>query len=294
MNIDREKHEHKRRVLVTGATGNVGQHVVSELRQTGVAVRALTRSPRSGSLPEDVEVLVGDLAALETFAAGLEGIDAVFLVWPFFDVELAPALLAALEPRTRVVYLSAASVTDDGAEQPGLFHADMERAITRSGLAYTFLRPTGFATNTLMWASQIRADGVVRWPYGRARRSLIHERDVAAVAARALVDDRHAGAKYVLTGPETLTQREQVQIIGEVLKKPVRYDELSPESARTQLIAAWGSPSFADAALSGWAKMVDDPEVVTRTVAEILGRPALGFREWANDHAEDFGGRSTS
>jgi uncharacterized protein YbjT (DUF2867 family) len=280
-----------KRVLVTGATGTVGRHVVAQLRQRGVAVRALTRDPRPGRVPEDVEALVGDLAEPQTFARGLDGVDAVFLVWPFFNVDAAPAVLDAIKQHSkRLVYLSAASVNDDLAPQPGLFHADMERAIARTGMESTFLRPTGFATNTLMWASQIRADGIVRWPYGGAARSLIHERDIAAVAAHALMDEGNAGAKYVLTGPEAVTQFDQVRIIGEVLKRLVRYEELSPEKAREELIAAWGSPSFADAALSGWAQMVTEPERVTRTVEDITGRPACTFREWASDHAEDFGG----
>ncbi|NUP09732.1 MAG: NmrA family NAD(P)-binding protein [Polyangiaceae bacterium] len=284
-----------KRVLVTGATGTVGRHVVAELQQRGVAVRALTRDPTSARIPEGVEVLAGDLAAPETFARGLEGVGAVFLVWPFFSVDAAPAVLEAFGRHAkRIVYLSAASVNDDLVDQPGLFHADVEKAIVRSGMEWTFLRPTGFATNVLMWASQIRDEGVVRWPYAAAARSLIHERDIAAVAARTLVEDGHDGAKYVLTGPETVTQREQVHLIGQALKRPVHYEELSPEKAREVLIAAWGSPSFADAALSGWANMVTAPERVTRTVQQITGRPARSFREWANEHVEDFGGRAAS
>lgn len=284
MTIDQRK-----RVLVTGATGTVGRHVVSELQRMGAAVRVLTRKLPAAGFPGGVEVVVGDLAAPETFAGGLDGVDAVFLMWPFFTVEAAPAVLDVFARHAqRIVFLSAASVVGDVAEPPALFHTAIERAIGKTGVASTFLRPTGFATNTLMWAAQIREGGVVRWPYGGATRSLIHEQDIAAVAARALVEDGHDGATYVLTGPEPLTQVEQVRLIGEAIGRPVRYEELSPEVARAQLLAAWGSAGFVDAALAGWARMVVEPEAVTRTVEEVTGAPARTFALWAREHAADF------
>jgi uncharacterized protein YbjT (DUF2867 family) len=239
--------------------------------------------------------VVGDLAAPATFAAGLGGIEGVFLMWPFFTLDAAPAVLEAVARHAkRIVYLSAASVAGDIANPPALFHTAMERTIETTGLAWTFLRPTGFATNTLMWAAQIRESGIVRWPYGRAARSLIHEHDIAAVAARSLVEGGHVGARYLLTGPETLTQLEQVRLIGAAIGRPVRYEELSPEVARAQLLTAWGNAGFVDAALAGWARMVVEPEGVTRTVTEVTGTPARSFREWARDHAADFGGAAAS
>jgi uncharacterized protein YbjT (DUF2867 family) len=187
-----------------------------------------------------------------------------------------------------VVYLSAMAVRDDLDEQPGAVWAGVERLIRRTSLEWTFLRPSGFATNALMWADQIRAAGVVRWPYGAATRSLIHERDIAAVAVRALTGDGHAGARYVLTGPEAMTQVEQVHAIGEAIGRPVSWEELSPDIARKELLAAWGDASFVDIALGSWADMVTAPEPVTRTVEQITCVPARTFREWAADHADAF------
>jgi uncharacterized protein YbjT (DUF2867 family) len=195
-------------ILITGATGTVGRQTVSQLLAAGAAVRALARDPETAGLPGDVEVAGGDLSDPDTLAPALKGVEAVFLVWPFTTAEGAPAVLAAIERETRLlVYLSSA-----GGQQPdpiGLFHADTERLIEKSKVDWTFLRPSGFASNTLMWAGQIRGEGVVRWPYGAATRSLIHESDIAAVAVRALTGGGHGGAKHVLTGPELLTQADQ-------------------------------------------------------------------------------------
>jgi uncharacterized protein YbjT (DUF2867 family) len=274
-------------ILVTGATGTVGRQTVSKLLGAGAAVRALTSHPEKARLPGDVEVVGGDLSDPETLAPALKDAEAVFLVWPFTTAEGAPAVLDAIERETRrLVYLSSA-----GGQRPdpvGLFHADMERLIEESKLDWTFLRPSGFASNTLMWAGQIRGDGVVRWPYGSAARSLIHESDIAAVAVRALTSDGHGGAKHVLTGPELLTQAAQVHAIGEVIGRPARWEEIPREAVRDGLAAAFGDASFADHALDTWARFVEEPELVTSTVERVTGTPARTFREWASDHADDF------
>jgi uncharacterized protein YbjT (DUF2867 family) len=273
-------------ILVTGATGTVGRQVVLQLLGTGVAVRALSRKPEAAHLPDGVDGVGGDLSDPDNFDPALKGVDGVFLVWPFTTTAGAPAVLDSIERQTRrLVYLSSA-----GGQRPdpvGLFHADMERLIERSTLDWTFLRPSGFATNTLMWAEQIRG-GVVRWPFGAAARSLIHERDIAAVATRALTDDGHVGAKHALTGPELITQAEQVHTIGEVIGRPVRWQDVPPESVRDGLVAAFGDASFVESALETWGRFVEHPEIVTRTVEEVTATPARTFRAWATDHADDF------
>ena len=278
-------------ILVTGATGNVGRHVVSQLLHTGVAVRALARDPASAGLPDGVDVVHGDLSAPGTLDACLKGVDAVFLLWPALAADLAPAALNVIRKHARrIVFLSSLGIRDDLEQQPdpiNAFHAHIERLIEQSGLEWTFLRPGGFATNTLWWAPQIRADGVVRWAYGACARASIHERDIAAVAVRVLTGDGHGGAKYLLTGPQTLTQVEQVQIIGEVISRPLRFEEISPEAMRSQMLARI-PPAVVDGALTYWARLVTEPEVVSPTVEEVTGAPARSFSDWVSDHARDF------
>jgi len=243
-------------IVVTGATGTVGRQVVAQLSERGAPVRAVARDPASAGLPAGVEVVRGDLADPGSLKPHLQAVESVFLVWPFTSADVARGVVEVLARHVpRIVYLSAQAAVG----RPDSFWATVERLIEASGAAWTFLRPTGFAANTLMWADQIRNGDVVRWPYGAAARSLIHERDIAAVAVRALTGDRHAGLKYLLTGPEAITQADQVRIIGEVTGHPVRWEELAPEEARKELLAAWGDPTAVQSHFAGRA-----------------GRPAVG------------------
>jgi uncharacterized protein YbjT (DUF2867 family) len=90
------------------------------------------------------------------------------------------------------------------AESHGVLFAEIEGRIAAAGLESTIIRPGMFASNALFWwAPAIRARGVVRWPYGAAETAPVDDRDVAAVAARTLYQDGHAGGDYVLTGPES-------------------------------------------------------------------------------------------
>jgi uncharacterized protein YbjT (DUF2867 family) len=277
-------------ILVTGATGNVGRNVVTGLLERGTGVRALVRDPARANLPDGVEVVQGDLARPETLPAALDGVDAVFLVWPFATADAAPPVLAAIGAHTRrVVYLSAFGTPDDPEPRPGeLFHTAMERLIRRSGLTWTFVRPGGFAANTLGWAASIRTDGNVQAPYGAAGRSLIHEKDIADVAVYALTTDGQDGAAYELTGPEVLTQAEQVRVIGEVVGRRTAWDEIGRDEALRRMLADGWSPAFAESALTAWAAMIDEPETVTDTVERVTGHPARTVRAWVADHADAF------
>jgi uncharacterized protein YbjT (DUF2867 family) len=192
----------------------------------------------------------------------------------------------------RVVYLSSEGVRDGVEEQAdpiNEFHAEIERLIERSGLEWTFLRPTGLALNALGWAEEIRSGGdVVREPHGAAARSPVHERDIAAVAVRALTEDGHGGQKYVLTGPEVLTKAEQVRAIGEAIGRPLRFEEVPVEEARQEWVAAGLPPAAVDGIFGAHARFVAKPEPVTATVEEITDELVRTFRQWALDHAGEF------
>ncbi|MFK4107134.1 NAD(P)H-binding protein [Streptomyces sp. NPDC002176] len=286
----------QRTILVTGATGNVGRQVTCQLLTTDVRVRALTRSPAAADLPDRVEVRQGDLFVPRDLEEAVRGTDAVFLMWPFHTADRAPAVVDALAPHTkRVVLLSSGAVRDGltHGQQPhpvGRCHRAVEQLIEYSGLRWTHLRPSTFAANTLWWADQIRSGDAVRGAYGAVPMAPLHEADIAAVAVRALTEEGHDKAAYTLTGPDVLTQAEQVHIIGEALGRPLRWEELSREAARRRLLADDAFPdSFVKVLLDTFAEMLDAPRpVTTTTVEEVTGIPARTLRQWAVDHAADF------
>jgi uncharacterized protein YbjT (DUF2867 family) len=277
-------------IVVVGGTGRVGRQVVAQLNERKLPVRVVSRGlVPAGGLPPGVPAVHADLADPASLEAHLQDADALFLLWPFTSPEVTAGLapkVAEIAARhvTRIVYLSA----QPAADQPDSFWALVERAIEESGTGWTFLRPTGFAANTLMWADQIRSGDVVRWPFGAAARALIDERDIAAVAVRALTDDGHAGARYVLSGPGVLTQAEQLAAIGQAIGRDLRWEELARGAALQALTAAWGDPAFAETALDAWEWFVDHPETVTPAVRDLTGAPARSFADWAADNAAAF------
>jgi uncharacterized protein YbjT (DUF2867 family) len=145
-----------------------------------------------------------------------------------------------------------------------------------------------FASNALFWwGTAIRGGGAVRWPYGAAETAPIDDRDVAAVAARTLYQDGHAGGDYVLTGPESLSQAEQVSIIGDVLGRRIKFEELSPDEFRSETEGSWPRP-VVDMLLAAWGATMGRPAFITSAVSSVLGSAPRSFRQWAADHATAF------
>lgn len=279
-------------VLVTGATGRIGRQVVAQLLDAGVPVRALTRLPDAAGLPAAVEIVGGDLTAPESLDAALRDVGPVFLLWTAAPAT-APAVIGRLASHApRVVFLSSPHQTPHPFfQQPNpmaILHADIERLIAAAGIPSTIVRPGMMASNArFWWADMIRNSGVVRWPYGAAETAPIDERDIAAVVARSLHEDGHAGADYVLTGPESLSQAEQVSIIGEGIGRPTRFEELSPDEFRSETAGSWPRP-IVDMLLAAWGATIGHPAFVTSTVGEVIGSPARTFRQWVVDHADLF------
>jgi uncharacterized protein YbjT (DUF2867 family) len=282
-----------KRILVIGGTGHVGGQVLAQLPRDGVQVRAMVRRPGIEGLGPGIEMVRGDLTLPETLDACLEGVDSAFLVWMTAPGAIGPALERITKRVKRVVFLSAPIKTPHPLfQQPGparAIPAEIERLIEEAGIEWTFLRPGMFALNAgVWWASQTRAGDVVRWPYMGVPTAPIDERDIAAVAVRALCEDGHAGAEYVLTGPESLTHAEQVATVGRAIERPLRAEEISPEVARTELLSVLGAPGVVKMLMDAWAAAEGRPALVTPTFAEVMGRPPRTFLQWATDNAAQF------
>lgn len=227
-------------ILITGASGRVGGQVLSQLITRDARIRVLVRNPEEARFPPQVEVMRGDLTLPETLDACLKGIDTVFLVWAAPPATVGACLERIARAVQRIVFLSAPLKTAHPFfQQPNPLRdlaVEVERLIEISGLDWTFLRPGMFAGNARhWWAPQIRAGDVVRWPYLSVPTASVDERDIAAVAVRALCEGGCGKAEYVLTGPQALTQLEQVSTIGRVIGRSLQVEEISPEDARREL-----------------------------------------------------------
>ncbi|TDE59654.1 NAD-dependent epimerase/dehydratase family protein [Nonomuraea mesophila] len=281
-------------ILVTGATGTIGRPLAGLLAAEGVKVRAVTRDPDAAGLPGGVEVVAGDPGRPSTLAPALEGVSQVFLHPRAVGLAAAQVLALAKERGVRrVVVLSAINVDDPFEEQPSRVNGDrnkeVEDAAIASGLEWVSLRAGAFAVNTLLaWGGQIRAGDVVRGPYASFSEAPIHEQDLAAVGARALLSDDLVGRKLDLTGPQSLTHAELITVVGEVLGKPLRFQEIPAEAVRHAMVGQGLAEPFVVALLARYARGAGRPARVTGEVESILGRPARTWADWVTDHAGAF------
>jgi uncharacterized protein YbjT (DUF2867 family) len=281
--------------LIIGATGTVGRQLVSELLATNNKIRALVRNPDSATLPATVEKFRGDLTVSESLDPALKDVDAVFLVWTA-PPATAPAVIDRIAQNTsRLVFLTAPHQTPHPFfQQPNAMSAmlsSIERHIESIPLQHTFIRPGMFASNcTDWWGSAFRNNEIIRWPLLQAPTAPIDTRDIAAVAAHILTDPQpqsHAAKNYVITGPESLTQLQQLQIIANAIGRPLRFEDLSADQARSVLVPQFPLPVI-NMLLNAWTAALGQPAYVTTTVADLLGRPAHTFRSWAQHNASAF------
>jgi len=282
-------------VLVTGATGRVGRHVVTGLLDAGVEVRALTRDPARAQLPATVDVVEGSQLDGEGLRPHLDGVSAVFLMIPDFELEALIRTVRIIgEHAAHVVLLSSGAVRDDvpAGEQTGAIahaHAAVEEAIREVGVSWTFLRPYGFAANSLEWAAAIRARDTVAVVRPETPTAPVDERDIAAVAVRALTESGHDGMRYALTGPEPITPARQLGIIGEITGRNIPWRERPAEEWARSLLGAH-APDSAIAALVADLGGSDQNGTCTDTVARVTGRPAHAYRDWVRAHVDDLTG----
>jgi uncharacterized protein YbjT (DUF2867 family) len=278
--------------LVIGARGSIGGHVLDRLRTDGEPVRASVRHRAQAGFPQDVDVVEADLTDAGSLRAALTGVRRVFLYAPGggADAFVEAARDANLE---RVVVLSSGSVLLPHAVGNAIAegHRRVERALTDAGLPWTPVRPLVLAGNALNWAENIRSDNMIRLVHPEAVTAPVHERDVAAVAVAALRGAAHPDLGGMLTGPELLTQREQVDRIAAARHRDIRIVEITEDEARDRYARA-GDPGTVEAVLQFIAAAAQGRSPRTDTVDRVLGRPPVSFGAWARDHAAEIAPRS--
>lgn len=275
------------KILVIGATGNVGSEVVRQLVEAKVPVRALLRAGGQRAAPPGAEVAVGDLAQPETLDAAMEGVSAVFLLTPSGQVELERnAVIAAKRAGVeRLVKLSTMSC--DSTLALGRRHLESEREIRASGVPFTFLRPNAFMQNLPASQGSVAESGVLVGCFRAGEISLVDVRDVAAVAVRALTEAGHEGQTYVLTGPEALSYGELAARLTRALGKEITYKDVPPAVVRQSMIASGKPAALVGDLIELFESFAQGrAAAVTSTVAELLGRPPRTFDAFATEMAE--------
>jgi uncharacterized protein YbjT (DUF2867 family) len=274
-------------ILVTGATGNVGAELVSQLVSCGTPLRVLTRNHTGPTLPTTVESFQGDLDQPETLRNALNSVRSVFLLGTSRDM---PGVISELR-RARVEHvtlLSSRSVIG-GHESNTIVRMWMlsEATVRSSGLSWTILQPSSFMSNTLRWSPQLRTGDTIRVPFSRVPIALIDPLDIAAVAAVSLKTESLAGKSYVLSGPEALLPEEQVQILARITGRPLVFQEQSDPEARAELRNLFPE-DFVEAMFRFYVEGEFDDSDVVQTVPQITGRPARRFEDWARSHSDLF------
>ncbi|MEU1878998.1 NAD(P)H-binding protein [Streptosporangium sp. NPDC020072] len=268
--------------VVFGARGSVGRHVAAGLAALDVPVRLTSRTP-------DGSHVAADLDAPHTLPTALEGASQVFLYARSEGVD--GFVTAARSAGVRhVVLLSSAAVVQPGSAHNPIAreHRAVESALEESGISWTFVRPGMFATNTRWWWTEpIKKGEAVRLPYPDSMIAPVGERDMAAVAVRALTEQGHGRQAYTLYGPQALTLREQVGHIGAAIGREIPVEVVTPEEARADLsekIPRMGVEAIMRAWEAGTRAVPETSIIVER----LTGRPAQTFAEWAREHADDF------
>ncbi|MFD7845830.1 NAD(P)H-binding protein [Nocardia sp. NPDC059764] len=281
-------------IVITGATGTIGSEVVRLLAERDVKVRAVTRNPEQARVPGGVEVVRGDYADTESMAAAFSGAEAAFLVGllgPDY-VELDRALVAAARTAGvgRLVKLSAIGTGDPELGRVGTWHMPGEQAVRESGVDWTILRPSSFASNTRSWVAPIQAGQPVPNMTGAGAQGVVDPRDVAAVAAEALLSDDHAGRIHTLTGPAALTTHDQAAVLAAALARSIDVTDIPLDVARGFMLESGMSEEYADGALAGQAFVRDGGNaIVTGDVEQVLGRAPRTYADWVRDHRTEFG-----
>ncbi|MEU8185000.1 NAD(P)H-binding protein [Micromonospora sp. NPDC049044] len=273
-------------ILVTAATAPVGRSIVEQLVSVGKPARALTRDPQQADLPAGADIVAGDMKDPATLPAAVRDVDGIFVLAMGPGV---PELIEAAKNAgvKRVVFQSTAEIDDNAEQQPNdvaAFHHGIEQAIIDSGMQWTFLRLDINSADALHWAfdvpGQLAAGDVVRGPYADAAGSPIHPADLAGIAVAALTQDGHSQQRYHVTGPQSLTHREQIELIGKTHGRELRYEEIDPATARAEI--APHAP--ADLLFATWETHVNKPAPVTDTIERVTGRAPRSMREWAEAH----------
>ncbi len=287
------------KILVTGATGNVGSVLIPNLTSLGADVRALVRdeSKAQGLKDAGIEVVVGDLDKPDTLDAAFRGVDKVFLITPPNPnqvIQTNNAIEAAKRTGSPfIVRLSAGAVREMPGALPRISgqHAETDGMLRASGLPYNIIRPHNFMQGTMMAAQTVASEGVVYMPFKDGKVGMIDVRDIVDVAVKVLTEDGHEGKTYTLTGPASISFHDVAAALSKALGKEVKYVDVPLEAGREGMIGM-GLPEWIADAMSEYFTAFSEGygDFTTPDVEQLTGNPPRSFETFARDFAQVFGG----
>lgn len=280
-------------ILVTGATGRVGRHVVDQLVRRGAPVRVLTRDPAKADFPEGVEVAQGDLLDLDALRSALAGVSTLFLLNAVTGDEFTQAIITLNIAREmgidRIVYLSVFDA-DRAVNVPHFaVKRGAERMLEQMGFGATILRPTYFIDNEAMVKDVIVDHGVYPMPIGSKGLAMVDARDIAEVAAIELIRRHEADGPLPietinLVGPQTLTGERVAAIWSDILGRPIAYGGDDPSGFEQNM--AGSMPAWMAYEMRLMAERYVDHGMIPHDgdlerLTTMLGRPLHDYRETA-------------
>ncbi|MER2133196.1 MAG: NAD(P)H-binding protein [Arthrobacter sp.] len=269
------------RILITGASGQVGRLLATQLLEAGHTVRALSRNPAGADLPSGIELVAGDLTNTLTLETAFEGIDAVHLIT--FGGDDGEDLTNGAE----IVNLAERAGISRATVLGGWSSTSVDDALKASSISWTVLQPAEFMSNALELAPEIRASRTVSL-LARYPSAVVHEADIAGVAATALSTEGRAEKTYRLTGPEALTPAERTGLLAEAMGEPIKFVQLSEDAERERLRSYGYDEDYVEFGIQLATNPPEEAGAVLNTVEEITGRPARTFTQWAHGHVDQF------
>jgi uncharacterized protein YbjT (DUF2867 family) len=282
-------------ILITGATGNTGRALVELLARRNTRVRALVRDPAKAAdlaMP-NVDVVIGDLGAPHTLSRVFDGVSKAYLLSSAHpsQVELHGNFIRAAR-QSGVRHIVRHSVRGADAASPikiCRWHAESQRELESSGIAWTHLQPVYNMQNILKLARAIRSQGVLAAPMKDGAVSMVDARDVAAVGAACLTSEGHEGRTYVVTGPQGITFSDVASELSQGLDMPVRYVDAAAGNARAGMLTMGMPEWYVDDLLGFYAwYSTGASAAVSDVVRTIAGRPGRSFSQFVEAHRSDF------
>lgn len=283
-------------ILVTGATGTIGSALAQQLAEKGIPFRAMVRSiGNTGSLSslKGVEIIAGDFNDPASVGKALQGIRKAFLLTnSSAEAEIQQTNFVMQARQAGVQHIVKLSQLAASLHSPVRFlryHGAVEQKILESGMDHTFLRPNLFMQGLLAFREPIIKKGMFFASVDNAKVSLVDIRDIAAVAAAALITDDHINQVYDITGPESLSHDEIAATFSSVLGRPIKFVNVVPEEMRQAVLAA-GFPQWqADGLIEDYAHYArGEASAISSAVREITGRQARDFNSFVKDHTQLF------